>query len=319
MQIETIDMQSAASELMRANNILLLCHKNPDGDTIGSATALMHALKNLGKTCAVICADEIPARYAYMQIDEFSNKFTPEYIIAIDTASLALLGNLPAEFTQKIDLCIDHHPSNTGYALSTLLDAKAAATAELMYNFILTFGTEITPIIADCLYTGVATDTGCFRFSNTSADTHDIAKKLIDEGANLEMLNSLLFESRSRSRIDLERMAYSSLEFFENDTCAVITLTLEELTKNKVEQIDLEGITAIPRSIEGVKAGITIRQIDDSTYKVSLRTTEGLNAAQICKTLGGGGHERAAGCEITGSLDKVKSAVLKEVLTALNG
>ncbi len=318
MQTNNFSIQDGASELLKANNILLLCHKNPDGDTIGSAAALMHALKSIGKTCNMLCSHEIPQRYDYMQFSNFKNEFEPGYIVAIDTASTALLGDLPQEIISNINMCIDHHPSNTNYAHYTLLNESAAATAELMYGFIIALGAQITPLIADCLYTGLATDTGCFRFANTSASSHEVAHKLINEGARLVELNALLFESKSRGRIELERAAYRSLEFYENDVIAIISLSLSQINDCKAEPIDLEGITAIPRSIENVQAGITIRQISEHTFKVSLRTTGQINAASVCKTLGGGGHAQAAGCEITGTPEKVKNAVLKEVISAMN-
>ncbi len=319
MPTEKIDIQTAASSLMRANNILILFHKNPDGDAIGSSTALMHALKNVGKTCAVLCADEIPEMYNnYMHIEKFTGQFEPEYIVSVDTASAQRLGDLPKDIVSKIDLCIDHHPSNTNFAPFTLLREDAAASAEIMYDLITSFEQDISPVIADCLYTGVSTDTGCFRFPNTSAKSHEVAQKLIEAGARHKELNILLFQSKSRGRIELERTVYRSLEFFENDTCALICLTLEQIEKCNAKPIDLEGITAIPKSIEGVKAGITLRQITQDTYKVSLRTSSELSSSDICKAFGGGGHEQAAGCEITGSYENVKKAILKEVKDALD-
>ncbi len=315
---ENLNIANAVKKLLSAENVLILCHKNPDGDTIGSAGALYHALKSLGKTAAVLCSDEISERYAYAQILLFEKQFEPEYIVAVDVAGMQLFGESVEEYTKCIDLCIDHHPSNPGYADFLLLDANAAATAELMYEIIVRMGVQITTVIADCLYTGVATDTGCFKFANTTARTHAVAQRLIENGANVVELNSALFENKSKSRIAIERAALDSLEYHFDGKCAVIFITLEKMEKIGVEQTDLEGITAIPRAIEGVEVGITLRQQEIGRYKVSVRTKRGINASQICIGLGGGGHEQAAGCEVEGSIESAKTAVLSEVEKHMN-
>ncbi len=310
---ENLDIANAVEKLINAENVLILCHKNPDGDTIGTAAALCHALKTLGKTAAVLCADEISDRYAYTQITMFEKQFEPKFVVAVDVAGMQLFGEAIEEYTRQIDMCIDHHPSNPGFADFLLLDANAAATAELMHEVILQMGVEITPVIADCLYTGLATDTGCFRFANTTARTHGVAQSLIESGANVIELNASLFENKSKSRIAIERVALDSLEYYFEGKCAVISISLEQMEKIGVEPTDLEGITAIPRAIEGVEAGVTLRQQEVGKYKVSVRTKRGINASQICIGLGGGGHEQAAGCEVVGSLESAKQAVLAEV------
>ena len=157
---EILDIAAALSRLLKAENVLLICHKNPDGDTIGSAAALYWALKGLGKTVAVLCADPIPSRYDYMDIGLYTGQFTPGYTVAVDVAGIQLFGDSIAEYTRRIDMCIDHHPSNSGYADCMLLDGDAAATAEIIYELLTAIGTEITPTIADCLYTGPSTKTG---------------------------------------------------------------------------------------------------------------------------------------------------------------
>ena len=266
---EILDIAAALSRLLKAENVLLICHKNPDGDTIGSAAALYWALKGLGKTVAVLCADPIPSRYDYMDIGLYTGQFTPGYTVAVDVAGIQLFGDSIAEYTRRIDMCIDHHPSNSGYADCMLLDGDAAATAEIIYELLTAIGTEITPTIADCLYTGLSTDTGCFKFANTTARTHEIAAKLITAGASLVKLNNILFESKSRSRLAIERLALESLEYSFGGRCATVYLTKEQIAETGADGTDLEGITSLPRMIEGVEVGITIRQQPTGSYKVS--------------------------------------------------
>ncbi len=314
---EILDIAETLRRLKRAENILLVCHKNPDGDTIGSAAALYWMLKGMGKTAALLCADPIPARYDYMGFERFENQFQPEYTVAVDVAGIQLFGDAVSAYTRNMDLCIDHHPSNGGYADAMLLDGTAAAAAEVVYELLCEAQTEITPTVADCLYTGISTDTGCFRFASTTARTHRIAAALFEAGAHVADLNILLFENKSRGRIAIERMALESLEYHADGRCALICLSREQIAQAGADTSDLEGITGLPRMIEGVEVGITMRQQPSGSYKVSVRTLPGVDAAAICAHLGGGGHKQAAGCELLGSLGNAKAALLNEVEKAL--
>lgn len=311
---DTLDLNGLCSRLLKAEGILLLCHKNPDGDTLGSAAALYWALKKLGKQrVAVLCADLIPARYDYMAIERFSGQFEPGYIVAIDVASIQLFGDAISQYTQRVDLCIDHHASNSGYADELYLDPSAAATAEIIYELVCKMGVELDERLADCLYTGISTDTGCFQFSNTTARTHEIAARLIEAGARMGELNTILFETKSRARLAIESIALSHLEYHFDDRCALIYMTREQIESTGVEASDLEGVTSLPRQIEGVQVGVTLRQQPSGSYKISVRTLPGVNACTICTRLGGGGHAMAAGCELMGGLDNAKQAILAEV------
>ncbi len=314
---EILDIAAVINRLLRAENILLLCHKNPDGDTLGSAGALYHALSALGKTVAVLCADPVPAKYEYLQLGLFDGSFEPGYIVAIDVAGIQLFGDAVRRYSERVDLCIDHHPSNSGYADAMLLEAEAAATAEIVYDLLLAMNAEITPLIAECLYTGVSTDTGCFKFANTTARTHLTAARLMEAGADTVKLNGILFESKTRGQLAIERLALENLEFYYEGRCAVVCLTREQIAGTGADGTDIEGITSLPRAIEGVKVGITMRQQPSGSYKVSVRSIPGVDASAICRRLGGGGHKQAAGCEILGSMENARDALLAEVEKAI--
>ena len=314
---EALDITGVVRRLLDEDHVLILCHKNPDGDTLGAAGALYWALSALGKTAAVFCADPIHERYAYMELGLFHHQFQPDYVVAVDIAGQQLFGDKAAEWADKVDLCIDHHGSNSGYAEAMLLDDTAAAVCEVLFDVIIAMGVPIDARMANCLYTGVSTDTGCFRFTNTTARTHRVAARLIDLGADIEMLNELLFENKSRQRIAIEELAYSSLEYHYDGRCAMIVLTWDQITAVGADETDLEGITSVPRAIEGVLVGITIRQQAGGSYKISVRTRVGLDASAIVAGLGGGGHKQAAGCEILGGLDNAKAAILAEVRKTL--
>ena len=316
----TVDRDTVISRLLGANDILILCHKNPDGDTIGSGTALCLALQRLGKTASVLCSDPIPAMYSYMPIPLFDGSYTPAFVVAVDVAGIQLFGdrNHIQEYAEHVDLCIDHHAGNSGYADFTLLDGNAAAAAELLYEVISEMGVEITPLIANCLYTGLATDTGCFRFSSTTANTHLVAAKLILAGAQVEELNTLLFDTKPRERMEAERIARNHLEYHLEGRCALMYLTRDEIEQSGVDPADLEELTSLPISIEGVKVGLLLRQQPGGSYRISVRAAKGVDACAIARRLGGGGHTRAAGCELLGNLDNAKSAILAEVEAELD-
>ena len=161
-------------------------------------------------------------------------------------------------------------------------------------------------------------DTGCFRFSNTTAETHRAAAALIEAGADVEKLNERLFESRSHARVIAARMAMESLEFYYDDRCALICLTWDQIQAAGVAGAELEDLTSLPRSIEGVEVGLTLRQQKDGSFKISVRTGHDTNACNIARRLGGGGHPRAAGCEISGNPDNAKHAILEEVKKELD-
>ncbi len=312
-----MDIKSTASLLKEKDNILIISHKNPDGDTISTAAAFLHALKSLGKTAAVICQDEFSKRYDFMNINIYKGEFQPEFIVAVDCAARHLLGSMDEKYGDNIDLCIDHHPTNNGYAKNTCCYGKLPATAQLIYYIIKEMGTPITKLIANCCYTGILTDTGCFKFSSVHADVHKVATELFEIGVDHNEIIDKFFMSKSKKTIEIEKYALNHLEFFVDGKCAIITLDRDLIEDLKPEPTDIEGITNIPRSIEGVEVGITIRAVSKEGYKLSIRTNSYASASDLAQKFDGGGHTKAAGCEIMGDIDTVKKAILEEVEKAL--
>ena len=174
-------------------------------------------------------------------------------------------------------------------------------------------GTMITPYMASCLYTGIATDTGCFKFSNTTPRSHRYAAELIEKGADYGEINRVMFEVKSRGRIAMERKVLENIEFYYGGRFAVITVTRDMIKETGCPLGDLDGVTAMSRQIEGVQIGVTIKEKPDGKYKVSLRTFEPYNAADICAVFGGGGHVRAAGCEFSCDIESAKRQLLSAI------
>ena len=312
-----INCRAACQFLRKNDDFIILTHVSPDGDTLGSAYALALGLESIGKHAYVVCSDDIPPRYDYFVKEAVLTPTVYKTIVAVDVADAKLLGELYETCKDRVDLCIDHHISNTGYAKNLYLDNKASATAECIYEILKKLKVEITPLIAECLYTGLATDTGCFKYSNVTAKTHLIAAELLKSGINAAEINRLMFDTKSKARLELEKMVLDTAEFHFSNRCIVLTVTEDMQKKTGCEPSDLEGVAVISRSVEGVLVGVSIKQTDSDTYKISLRTYEPLDASEICKTLGGGGHKGAAGCTLTGKLSEVKAQILSAVRAAL--
>lgn len=302
-----IDVKQCAAILKEKDNILILTHANPDGDTLGSGFALCRALMKIGKICAVENADTIPKKYNYLYEDIAPIKFDPDYVVAVDVATSKLLGNLDGKY--HIDMCIDHHSTNDEYADNLLLEDVPAA-CRVIFEVVRELGVDIDKNIANCLYTGLTTDTGCFRYASTTADTYRAAAELIDFGAENGKINRIMFETKSKTYARLERLALDSMRFYENERVAVITVTQEMYRLTGSNEQETEAIAPLTRQIEGVEIGITIREKEDGTCKASIRTFESVNAAQLAKSFGGGGHSQAAACKFDCSVKEARERLI---------
>lgn len=307
-----LNLQETCAFLAGHDRFRIITHAFPDGDTLGSGFALCALLRGMGKKANVICPDPIPQKFAYLSLN--NQRFKPECTVMVDVADLKLTGQLAGEYAGKVDLCIDHHISNIGYADRLYLDPAASAACECIYEIACALNAEIDGFMANALYTGISTDSGCFRFTNTTARTHRIAAALLEKGANAGKINRIMFETKSRARLNIERMALDAMEFWFNGRCATLPLTLTMQQSAACNQGDMEGITSLPRTIEGVMIGVTFREKPQGgVYKISVRTHAPMDAAAICKAFGGGGHTRAAGCEISGTLEQAKEQMLAVV------
>src|ERR1035437_8174803 len=280
-----IDLLQVADLLQKNDDILILIHKYPDGDTIGSGYSLCRALQKMGKHARVECADKIPLRYNYITSSVDVEEFEPKFFVAVDVADEKLLGDKFALLWEKIDLCIDHHGSNTMFAKYSYVNSSAAANCENIYRLLDLLKIEFDTNIAEALYTGISKDTGCFKFSNTTAEAHKITSKLMGYNMNIADINRIMFDTKTKNRIIIEGLALDSIEFYYDDRCAVITITREMRNISETLGDDLEGITSLPTQIEGVLIGITIRESVDGTFKISVRTYAPINASEMCECL----------------------------------
>lgn len=317
-----IDVAQAAEFLRSNDDYLILMHANPDGDTLGCGFALCGALQRLGKRAKAVCPEEIPHKFDYLFAAAERQEFEPKTIVCVDVADTKLLGDMK-ELGDKAELCLDHHETNTGYAQRTLVRPDYAAACELVYEVINALGVGFDKELASCIYTGAATDTGCFKFSNTTPQTHMIAAEMMKFGADFARINYVNFELKTQGRIKLEQEVLKNIKYFEDGHVALITVTLDLLDRLKdVDSDDIGALSNIPRQIEGVDVGICVKEKKPGVFKASMRTSSLVNAADICSGLGGGGHARAAGCSLDGATvdeaaDKVVAAACEAVRKAL--
>jgi len=314
---KTIAVAETAGWLKSRDNFLILTHRRPDGDTLGCAGALAQGLRELGKSAFLLFNPEVTPRYSRFVEDYFvPADFKPGFIVMVDTASTDLFPDNAREYFNSVSLCIDHHGSNTFFADLTCLDADRASCGELIYDILLELSGTISIKTAERLYVALSTDTGCFSFGNTTADTLRVASILVDAGAPNKELNKLLFRTKSHGRIAIEGMLTSNIEYCFNDRVAIASITKEMLDISKADEDDLDDISALPSSIEGVCIGITVRELTSPhDCKISVRTRAPFNAQQICARFGGGGHKLAAGATIEKTIPEIKEelhGVLRE-------
>lgn len=303
----------AARLLLGWDELLLLTHVRPDGDTVGSAAALCQALRDRGKTAYLLPNPELTATYApYAAPYAAPEGFVPRHVVSVDIAALSLLPENARPYQDRIDLAIDHHPSQEFFARETCLEAESAACGEIVYN-IITRLTPVTPDIALPLYVAVSTDTGCFVYSNTTARTHRIAAALMDCGIDAAPVNKALFRTKSRTSLAMEAWMAEWAEYYDHDRVVVMQIPLSLCLDYKATEADVEELSSLAALVEGTDCGVTLRELKDGRVKISLRTGPRVNATEVCALLGGGGHAAAAGATLHGTLSEVKQAVLQAI------
>lgn len=306
-----LTVQEAAARLRQMNNVLLLTHVRPDGDTIGSAAALCQALRDMGKTAYLLYNPEITDTYApYAEPYWASEGFVPEHIVSADIAALNLLPDNAAAYASRVELTIDHHGSQEFFAAETCLDADAAACGEIIYRVIREL-TVVTPAIALLLYVAISTDTGCFVYANTTADTHRIAAELLETGIDIGPVNKVLFRTKSKTRLAMEARMVADMELYDGDRVVVMSIPLSLRQELHATDADIEELSSLAALVEGTDCGITLRELKPGRVKLSLRTGPRVDACAVCQRLGGGGHTAAAGATVDGTLEDAKALILK--------
>ena len=306
-------IKECAEYLKTLDKVHVYTHIHPDGDALGSSYALAAAMKKLGKSVKVVCLDTLP-KYLSRVWEKENEDFEADFIITSDVADMSLLGDFGEK---KIHLAIDHHRENRVNAERKLCISEAAATGEIIFDIIKEMGVTPDRYIAECLYTAISTDTGCFKFSNTTEKTFKTVSELCKytpEG-NFGYLNTPLFITKSIDKMQFESEIIANLRFFFEGKVSVAVVTDALIKKHSLSDNETGGVEQLGKSPEGVLLSITLKERENG-YKVSLRSDDSIDSAQICAVFGGGGHKCAAGCFFEDTADHIIEKLLSYVKEA---
>ena len=299
-----------SSQILKLNKVLIFSHNRPDGDTVGSATALRLALLKLGKQVDLVCDTDIPEKFfivkganCYLRTEKVSDTY--DGFIAVDCSTSSMFNGAYNLFTKnKNNFNIDHHVSNTKYAKYNCVEDKASCS-EILLDVIESLDVEIDEDIANCLLLGIVTDTGNFAHSNVTAKTLEYASKLVYKGANLHLISQKMFKDQSRARATLYARTMSNIRYYLDDAVGIITITKKDLQECNAVDTMTEGFIDFPLTVRTVEVAISILEVGDKRYKISFRSKGKVNVNEIASIYGGGGHVLASGAMLNGYLEDV--------------
>lgn len=317
-------MDQIISQIKKARHILLASHSEPDGDAVSSLLAMGLALNKLDKKATLYNASPIPAVYRFLpSVERIGNQIkkaeTYDVALILDCGDLSRIGQASAMVSQiPVIINIDHHISNTGFGCMQLVDAQACSTAEIVYRLIIALDTPFDKAMATSIYTGILTDTGSFRFSNTNQAAFAISHEMTALGADPYSVAQHVFGTYSLGRIKLLNLALDSLEISQNGKLSIMTITNAMFEYTKTQPEDVDGMINYARRIEDVKVAALIQEQRNGKsrpnsrrrFHVSLRSDGSVDVAAIAGTFGGGGHPSAAGFQIETTLIKLKSDII---------
>lgn len=302
-----------AQALLAGDRYLILTHRRPDGDTIGSAAALCRGLRQRGKQAWVLENPQLTPKYSPfiegLTCGELSEDMT---VVAVDIAAEDMLPK-GLTLSRQIELAIDHHPSNSGYAAQSLVRADRAACGEIIFDVLSEMGVALTKDIAEALYVAISTDTGCFRYSNVSAHTFETAAALMAAKPDIYSINRVMFEIKRFARLQLEAYLTRTMTFFAEGRIGICTIPSNIREELSLNEDDVDDISGYARKIEGVELAAMLREQPDGTVKISLRSGTVYDAGAICGLLGGGGHFSAAGATVKGTPAEAAETLLSEI------
>ena len=313
-------LDNILEEIKKAESIVILTHENPDGDAVGSSIAMYLGLKELGKTPDIIIP-EFPRAFENLpgieNIKKESDIENYDLAIALDTASIKMLNGYSKYFEDaKTKIVIDHHSSNTMFGDYNYVDQDSPACAQLLLVLFNYFNIEVSKEIGTAILAGIITDTGGFRYDGVTAETFELVAALCKKGVKVSKVYQKVFASTSKSKFFLHRIALDRLELLENEKIAFTYITKNDENSVGAENGDYDGIVEQGRDIEGVEISIFLRETEKG-IKASLRSKDYVNVSELCRIFGGGGHIRAAGCTIPGTIEQVKTQILNQARAML--
>ena len=310
-------LDEIVKEIKQADNIVILTHESPDGDAIGSSLAVKLMLQELDKQADVIIP-EYPRMFGFLpsanEIKEESDIKNYDLAISVDCGNFKRLAKNEYFENAKKTIVIDHHGSNNMYGDLNYVNPASPACCERLISMAEYFGVKITKEIGTCIMTGIITDTGGFRYNGITPDTFEYTAELIRIGVDIPDIYKRTMGTKTRANFELMKRIMNRMELLEDGKVSFTYMTSQDELEVNAESGDHDGLVNIAKDIEGVQVAIFVRQKDnEDVYKVSLRSEDGINVSDICLLFGGGGHARAAGALIKGTLEEVKEKLMKEI------
>ena len=325
MTLLPASLAEAADAIRGSKSIILACHVNPDGDALGSMLGLALSLIPLSKDVVCLSEDGVPDILRFLPGSDLIRRTTdvPAFDLALvlDSGELARVGETirPLLTRARTVVDIDHHVTAGAFGDVRVLDSGAASTAEIVYALLETLAVPITPDVATCLFTGIITDTGSFRFQNVTPNTLRVAAKLLEAGAPPAYVSENVFENRTFSATRLLGHALSSLTQTPDGRVLWAHITCEDFLALGATDQDTEGVVSYVRGVRNAEVGILFREMGGGKVRVSLRSRETVNVAEVAAQFGGGGHRMASGCTVEAPLAEAERAVVEAVVLALEG
>jgi len=308
--MKNLTRNECAAYLLNHDNFCILSHRRPDGDTLGSTAALCLGLRQMGKTAHVLCNPEITDHFRWLY--EGLTKEAAEEGDTIVTVDVASPGMLPIAFQHllgKINLRIDHHASATSFTEYELVDGASASCAEVVWDVLKWMGVRPDRAISEATYVGVSTDTGCFRYANTTDHTFSVAAECARGGARIYELNQELFETNTLGRLKMQAWIVDHMKMIRDGEMAIVAIPKAVEKKIGVTEDDMDNISSFPRTVAGVCMAATLRETNDDGTKISVRAIPGYDATKVTVPFGGGGHKGAAGASLKMPLEEAAKAV----------
>lgn len=319
-----IDLNGVVAECRRADSFLVTTHSSPDGDAVGSILAMRHFLNALGKedvTCA--CHDPAPRIYDWLPgaaeiVNADNLRAAYDLVVVLDVAQLDRIGSVASRLSpeQRI-LVLDHHREEDPCGTVNFIDHTYASASEIVVELFDASGLPITRDAAECAYVGLTTDTGSFKYGNTDARAHRCAARLLETGIDVSDISSRVFDVMSLPKSDLLRRVLERLQVSDCERYAWSYVTAQDMIEAAATPEDVDGLVDPVRNLEGVEVGMVFRELERNKMKVSMRSRGGMNAADVLRPLGGGGHAGAAGATLHLPLEEGRARVLQAVEEAL--
>ena len=313
--MKILTRNETARFLLERDHFTILSHRRPDGDTIGSSAALCLGLRQLGKTAHVLYNGEVSSRFQWLHLGLTKEAVEEnDTVISVDVASPGMLPKAFEHLLGRIALRIDHHGSATSFTDVELVDAGSASCAEVVWDVLEEMGVQMDSAIAEAVYVGVSTDTGCFRYANTTAHTFAVAARCASAGARVYELNQELFETNTLGRLRMQAWIVDNMKLLREGELAIIAIPKAVEESLGVTEDDMDNISSFPRTVAGVKMAATLRETAEGDTKMSVRAVPGCDATAVTVKFGGGGHKGAAGASFKLPLEKAAEEVEKVML-----